>query len=166
MELRDRDGLSTAMENRLDSTKEMMPIVGGVSEESDNDVEIQDAAFIGTKSTNGDAADMRRMGKDQELIRHFRQLSITSFLSLANPAWELGLFILSPALQNGGRPMLVWSLLCTPYPGHRSWHRRAPAASKHVLLPVKLDGIPQKWRSRRSSHTFAQAQRVLCSCHA
>lgn len=113
MELEDRAGRSTAVDNNLHSTKEITPSVRDVSEETDDDIEVQDVAFSGTKSTNGDAADMRRMGKDQQLVRHFRQLSILSFLALANPAWEIGLFVFSPALQNGGRPMLVWSLLCT-----------------------------------------------------
>lgn len=51
------------------------------------------------------------MGKDQQLVRTFRQLSITSFVALATATWEIGLFIISPALINGGRPGLVWSCL-------------------------------------------------------
>ena len=120
MELENRAGRSTALQENPNATKEATLSVRGVSEETDDDVEVQDAAFSGTKSTNGDASDMRRMGKDQQLVRHFRQLSMTSFLALANPAWEIGLFVFSPALQNGGRPMLVWSLLCTQRPGQRS----------------------------------------------
>jgi len=119
MELEDRGGRSTAVDNNM--TKEMSTSVmgGASSEDIDHDVDVQDAAFSGTKSTSGDAADMRRMGKDQQLVRHFRTLSMTSFLALCNPAWELGIFVFSPALQNGGRPMLVWSLLCTQ--SHGRW---------------------------------------------
>jgi hypothetical protein len=37
-----------------------------------------------TKSTRRDAAGMRRMGgKEQQLVRHFRQLSMTSFVAIA-----------------------------------------------------------------------------------
>jgi hypothetical protein len=43
-------------------------------------------------------------------VRQFRQLSMTSFLAIANPAWEIGLFVFSPALIDGGRPNLIWSL--------------------------------------------------------
>ena len=36
-----------------------------------------------TKSTRLDAAGMRRMGKEQQLVRNFRQLSMTSFVAIA-----------------------------------------------------------------------------------
>ncbi|KAK5699363.1 hypothetical protein LTR17_023293 [Elasticomyces elasticus] len=69
-----------------------------------------------TKSTHDDIRGMRRMGnfllgKDQQLVRTFRQLSITSFVCLATASWEIGLFIISPALVDGGSPGLVWSSL-------------------------------------------------------
>lgn len=64
-----------------------------------------------TKSSANDAADMRRMGKEQQLVRHFRQLSVASFTALSTCAWELGLFLVSPALINGGRAGLLWSTL-------------------------------------------------------
>ena len=64
-----------------------------------------------TKSTQNDVGDMRRMGKNQQLVRHFRQLSVTSFGVLATAAWEIGLFLLSPGLINGGRAGLVWNYL-------------------------------------------------------
>ena len=35
------------------------------------------------KSTPGDAAGMRRMGKEQQLVRHFRVLSIASFTAIS-----------------------------------------------------------------------------------
>ncbi|KAK5720312.1 hypothetical protein LTR15_007586 [Elasticomyces elasticus] len=111
MELQDRVGLSTAVLDSADSAKRPTPSVRAASEESGQDVEDQSPDSNGTRSSTGDALDMHRMGKDQVLVRHFRQLSMTSFLAIANPAWEIGLFVFSPALQNGGRPMLVWSLL-------------------------------------------------------
>lgn len=64
-----------------------------------------------TKSTHDDIRGMRRMGKDQQLVRTFRQLSITSFVALATASWEIGLFIVTPALVDGGRAGLVWSSL-------------------------------------------------------
>jgi hypothetical protein len=82
-----------------------------------NDVEAMDieekdeADFKQMKSTRDDIRGMRRMGKEQQLVRTFRQLSLTSFVALATATWEIGLFIISPALINGGRAGLVWSVL-------------------------------------------------------
>ena len=63
------------------------------------------------KSTDADAANMARMGKDQQLMRHFRILSMASFVAIATAAWEIGLFNLTPGLTNGGLPGLVYSVL-------------------------------------------------------
>lgn len=63
------------------------------------------------KSTAADATDMRRMGKDQQLVRHFRVLSMASFVAVATAAWEFTVFNLTAALTNGGRPTLVYSVL-------------------------------------------------------
>ena len=65
----------------------------------------------GFKSTSEDAANMKRMGKNQQLIRHFRVLSMASFVAIATAAWEIGLFNITPGLTNGGPPALVWSVL-------------------------------------------------------
>ena len=64
-----------------------------------------------TKSTREDAENMRRMGRSQQLVRHFRLLSVASFVAIATASWELGLFEISPALTDGGRPGLVYSLI-------------------------------------------------------
>lgn len=61
------------------------------------------------KSTRADVEDMRRMGRKQELVRHFRLFSMVSFVALATAAWELGIFGVSPALVDGGRPALIYS---------------------------------------------------------
>lgn len=61
------------------------------------------------KSTRQDAANMRRLGRSQELVRHFRLLSMVSFVALATAAWELAIFAISPALIDGGRPNLIYS---------------------------------------------------------
>ncbi|KAK1071557.1 hypothetical protein LTR74_003187 [Friedmanniomyces endolithicus] len=65
---------------------------------TEDTLEDQDAALLLSKSTPADAANMRRMGKPQQLIRHFRFLSTVSFVALATAAWEIGLFVLTPGL--------------------------------------------------------------------
>ena len=62
-------------------------------------------------STEADLANMHRMGKDQELVRHFRFLSIAAFTALATAAWEIGLFLLTPGLVDGGRSGLIYNTL-------------------------------------------------------
>lgn len=158
MELEDRAGRSTIVQEI--PTKGATPSVRGVSEGTDDDVEVQDAGFSGTKSTTGDAADMRRMGKDQQMVRHFRQLSMTSFLAIANPAWEIGLFVFSPALQNGGRPMLVWSLLCTQRPGRGSGCWQAYTALRHPSQLGDQPGISLKWHSQNTSGAYVPKQQM------
>ncbi|OAA47142.1 amino acid permease 2 [Metarhizium rileyi] len=63
------------------------------------------------KSTFDDARNMRRMGRSQELIRHFRSWSMVSFVAIATSAWELSLFGITPGLTDGGRPVLVYAFL-------------------------------------------------------
>ena len=63
------------------------------------------------KSTSEDAVNMHRMGKSQQLVRHFRVLSMASFVAIATAVWEIGLFNLTPGLINGGRPGLIYSVL-------------------------------------------------------
>lgn len=65
----------------------------------------------GTKSSADDSINMRRMGRKQELVRHFRMLSVASFVAIATAAWEIGLFVITPGLTDGGRPVLVYSVL-------------------------------------------------------
>ncbi|KAK3717684.1 hypothetical protein LTR37_005751 [Vermiconidia calcicola] len=75
------------------------------------ELEDQSDKLKATKSTYEDFQGMQRMGKEQQLVRHFRQLSMTSFVALATASWEIGLFIISPALIDGGRAGLIWSVL-------------------------------------------------------
>ena len=65
----------------------------------------------GFKSTSADEINMRRMGRNQQLVRHFRVISMASFVAIATAAWEIGLFNLTPGLTNGGRPGLIYSVL-------------------------------------------------------
>lgn len=74
-------------------------------------LEIQDETLTSSKSTPRDAAGMKRMGKQQQLVRHFRLVSTVSFVALATAAWEIGLFVITPGLVDGGRAGLVWNVL-------------------------------------------------------
>lgn len=55
-----------------------------------------DEERINSKSTTADAYNMRRMGKPQQLVRHFRVLSVASFVAIATAAWEIGLLYAAP----------------------------------------------------------------------
>ena len=77
----------------------------------DDDDEAQDVVDKTTKSTRADAHNMQRMGRTQQLVRHFRLLSVASFAAIATAIWEIGLFEISPGLTDGGRPALVYSVL-------------------------------------------------------
>lgn len=68
----------------------------------------QDRSF---QSTVGDAKAMERMGRTQELVRHFRTLSMVSFVALATSAWETNIFVFTQSLIDGGRPGAIYSLL-------------------------------------------------------
>ncbi|ATY64228.1 GABA permease [Cordyceps militaris] len=61
------------------------------------------------KSTYDDAQAMRRMGRRQELVRHYRVFSMVSFVGMATAAWEVTLYQITPALRDGGLPALVYS---------------------------------------------------------
>ncbi|KAF2771417.1 amino acid permease 2 [Teratosphaeria nubilosa] len=72
-----------------------------------------DIMRLRTNSSLEDARGMRRMGKEQQLVRKFRLISVTSFAAITTVCWEMGLFFISPALINGGRTGLIWSLVWT-----------------------------------------------------
>lgn len=74
-------------------------------------LESQSGHAIATRSTYDDAQNMRRMGKDQQFIRRFRFMTVTSFTAIATAAWELGIFLISSGLVNGGRAGVIWSTL-------------------------------------------------------
>lgn len=63
------------------------------------------------KSSHDDARDMRRMGHKQQFVRHFRLVSTMSFVALATSAWELCIFSITPGLIDGGRPVILYSML-------------------------------------------------------
>lgn len=58
-----------------------------------------------------DLTDMRRMGKPQQFIRHFRLMSIISLTAISTAAWEMCVFFCTPSLINGGRAGLVYSMI-------------------------------------------------------
>jgi choline transport protein len=63
------------------------------------------------KGSSADAANMRRMGKNQQLVRRFRVFSMVSFVAMATAAWEFTVFNIQSGLTNGGLPMLVYALM-------------------------------------------------------
>jgi hypothetical protein len=79
--------------------------------DKDDILEDIDEHNVATKSSRDDNENMRRMGRSQELVRHFRLLSVASFVAIATAAWEIGLFEITPGLTDGGRPALVYSVL-------------------------------------------------------
>ncbi|KAJ3495377.1 hypothetical protein NLG97_g3439 [Lecanicillium saksenae] len=81
------------------------------AESADIALEECDGRRNATKSTNADAENMRRMGREQELVRNFRMFSMASFAAMATAVWEFALFQLTPALVDGGRPSLVYSTI-------------------------------------------------------
>ena len=110
VEMADQTDLPGRNSTNVSTAKEILSAIKGVNEEADS-LEDQDSNLRTTKSTREDAAGMRRMGKDQQLVRHFRLLSITSFVAIATAAWEIGLFLLSPGLVDGGRAGLIYNAL-------------------------------------------------------
>ena len=95
-----------------DNTSALKEAVATLTDVNSGDVlEDQDGNLIATKSSHQDAVEMKRMGKDQQLIRNFKQLSMISFVGIATVAWELGMFVLTPGLVDGGRAGLIWNAL-------------------------------------------------------
>ena len=96
-------------------TKEIWATVGDVNTEASPEVQ-DDENLRATQSTYQDAQAMKRMGKDQQLIRQFRLLSISSFVAIATATWEIGLFTIGQSLVDGGRPSLlygtIWNFIC------------------------------------------------------
>ena len=112
-------------------------IIGEVKvHQVDNDVE-SDQIASSSNSAYDDIRGMQRMGKEQQFSRNFRQLSLTAFVSLATASWEIGLFIISPALVDGGRAGLVWSSLWC-------WIGFAPIYLSMVRMPSSK--LHSAWR--------------------
>jgi len=109
MEMIDHPGAHRRMSRDVGVAGGKLPTVTDVH--SEISLEDQDPALHATKSTHADAQGMKRMGKQQQLVRHFRLVSTVSFVALATAAWEIGLFVISPALTDGGRAGLVWNVL-------------------------------------------------------
>lgn len=111
VEMADQAELTARRSTAVTTAKEILSIVKGANSEESSSLEGQVGALTATKSIPEDAAGMRRMGKDQQLIRHFRTFSITSFTAIATASWEIGLFQLTPGLVDGGRAGLVYNTL-------------------------------------------------------
>jgi choline transport protein len=63
------------------------------------------------KSSHQDVDDMHRMGKQQILVRRFRQITIAAFIGTTTCAWEYALFLVSPGLIDGGTAGLLYNVL-------------------------------------------------------
>lgn len=63
------------------------------------------------KSSHQDVNDMHRMGKQQILVRRFRQITIAAFIGTTTCAWEYALFLISPGLIDGGTAGLLYNVL-------------------------------------------------------
>lgn len=80
---------------------------------SGNHVRVQEtnaetAEYAGADYTYEDQADMRRLGKKQELRRNFRFTSILGFVAIAMGTWEVILSATAAGLTNGGTGGMVW----------------------------------------------------------
>lgn len=47
-------------------------------------------------------------GKHQVLVRHFQPMATFSFVAMATPVWEFGIFSMNQGLIDGGRAGLIW----------------------------------------------------------
>lgn len=99
----------TARPDHSTTAKEVLSAITGVGTRDDESLEDQDGNLRSTKSTSHDMAGMCRMGKDQQLVRNFRLITLTSFVAIATASWEIGLFLITPGLVDGGRAGLVWN---------------------------------------------------------
>ncbi|KAL1644654.1 hypothetical protein SLS61_008706 [Didymella pomorum] len=73
----------------------------------------KDNVFIEKKGTAGDQNDMYRMGKQQELRRNFRFMSIFSYSMVLMATWETVLTTLTIPLTNGGTGGAIVMFLVT-----------------------------------------------------
>ncbi|KAK5694057.1 hypothetical protein LTR97_009676 [Elasticomyces elasticus] len=84
---------------------------GIVAEEGSERSDTQDEMDGPGRSTRKDVSDMARMGKQQLLVRRFRQITIAAFIGVTTSAWEYALFLVSPGLVDGGTAGLIYSVL-------------------------------------------------------
>jgi hypothetical protein len=110
VEMSSQPSATSRVSTDIGPVREKLTAVADVNP-SDDFLDEQDEAVQRSKSTSGDAADMKRMGKEQQLVRHFRLVSTMSFVAISTAAWEVGLFVITPALTDGGRAGLVWNVL-------------------------------------------------------
>ena len=83
VEMVSRASIPTSREGVLEKT-EARTIV------SEDTLENQDDTLAATKSTHDDLQNMRRMGKEQQLVRNFRVMSLAAFSALCTASWEIG----------------------------------------------------------------------------
>lgn len=91
-----------------------------------------------TKSTSTDVLAMQRMGKDQQLVREYRYLSIASFACIATATWEIGLFTIGQSLMDGGSPGLLWGTLWNFVCAGPLWLSQAEMASMAPIAGAQV----------------------------
>ncbi|KAM5434525.1 hypothetical protein McanMca71_006219 [Microsporum canis] len=141
----------------------------------------------GFESSPADAADMQRMGKEQQLVRRFRFLSMASFVAVATASWEFTVFNLTGGLTNGGRPMLIYPMLwniagfCPIYLSMAEMASMAPIAGAqyHWVSEFAPEGLQRAlsyvtgwtstlaWQAGNASGVFLAATiiQILISLH-
>ncbi|KAK3670167.1 hypothetical protein LTR78_009923 [Recurvomyces mirabilis] len=120
--------------------------------------------FAGTEATAEDKVDMHRLGKKQQLIRHFRLLSTVSFVAMATAAWEIGLFLTTQGLTDGGTGGLIWSVVwnfvgfCPIYLSMAEMASMAPTAGgQYHWVSEFAHPNHQKWLSYLTGWTSTMA---------
>ncbi|KAK5115890.1 hypothetical protein LTR62_000346 [Meristemomyces frigidus] len=145
----------------LGNRKEASNEVAFVVRESDD---LDNNEFEGTEATDGDKVDMHRLGKKQQLIRHFRLLSTVSFVAMATAAWEIGLFLTTQGLTDGGTAGLIWSVVwnfvgfCPIYLSMAEMSSMAPTAGgQYHWVSEFAHEDWQKWLSYLTGWTSTMA---------
>ncbi|KAK3673377.1 hypothetical protein LTR78_006610 [Recurvomyces mirabilis] len=102
-------GASMELSSRPQKTTAFTGVTAEEGLDDKND--LQDEVEGSKKSSLKDAVDMRRMGKQQLLVRRFRQLTIAAFIGTTTAAWEYALFLVSPGLVDGGTAGLLYNVI-------------------------------------------------------
>ena len=154
IELTPQDNAITRRSTDIHNTKELFANTAGVVNDDSSLEDQPDSNLHATRSTPEDAAGMKRMGKDQQLVRRFQQFSIISFVAIATAAWEIGLFVISPGLVDGGRSGLVYNTIWNFIGFGPVYLSMAEMAS---MAPIA--GAQCKYYDREVSHTGSRADR-------
>lgn len=118
----------------------------------------------GLGSTHDDARNMKRMGRTQQLVRHYRLFSMISFIGMATAAWERTIYQITPALRDGGLPSLVYSniwIFCAFTPVVLSL---AEMASMAPIAGAQYHGVSKFAPKRFQKFLSYMTGYVACAC--